>query len=330
MCSKVTEAKFSNWNEWSACSSQCGKGTKSRERISIQSHNDACYSTIIEKKECSTECEDLINWAENATATASSQLLKVYPAGRAIDGITTNNLLEKSCMHTAKDKKPWLRIDLGTLRLVEKVVIYNRADCCSERLNNMLIIVGNNADGTGNHICGGRDSMEDVKKTTISCCQTLIGRYVHVTIPGPQFLHVCEVEVLGKRLNNLAIHKSALMSSLLDSPYPASNAVDGNEGTLSHTKTEANPWWQVDLGKDSIVYKVEVKDYESNGNYAKRAVISVRDLQNVVRVCGNTGDFRNKVVVVCQTPLFGRYVKLQLHRTDPLLLREVRVWGRMK
>ncbi|XP_057307268.1 pentraxin fusion protein-like isoform X2 [Hydractinia symbiolongicarpus] len=272
-------------------------------------------------------CRDLINLAKNATATASSQFLKVYPAGRAIDGITTNNLLEKSCMHTAKDKKPWLRIDLGTLRLVEKVVIHNRADCCSERLNNLLITVGESANGTGNHICGGRDNMEDVKKTTISCCRTLIGRYVHLTIPGPQFLHVCEVEVLGKssEITNIALGKSASMSS--NAGYPAGNAVDGDENTFSHTNHEANPWWKVDLGKDSIVYKVEVKDYNNDGTYSKHAVISVLDTQNVARICGNTGDFRKEVTVVCQTPLLGRYVKLQLHRTDHLIMKEVRVWG---
>ena len=63
----------------------------------------------------------LVNLSLNKTVLASSQFLTAYPAGNAVDGITTNDLHEKSCMHTTKDKNPWIRIDLGIESRVEKV-----------------------------------------------------------------------------------------------------------------------------------------------------------------------------------------------------------------
>ena len=63
----------------------------------------------------------LVNLSLNKTVVASSQFLAAYPAGNAVDGITTNDLHENSCMHTGKDHNPWIRIDLGKESRVEKV-----------------------------------------------------------------------------------------------------------------------------------------------------------------------------------------------------------------
>ncbi|XP_057308169.1 uncharacterized protein LOC130646051 [Hydractinia symbiolongicarpus] len=127
---------------------------------------------------------------------------------------------------------------------------------------------------------------------------------------------------------HLAKHKPASMSSEYGSTWTAGRAVDGNIYTLSRSKREANPWWQVDLGKDSIVYKVDVRSQSINSIGAKYALITVQDSHNVAEICGYTGDFRIQVEVFCQPPLLGRYVKLQLHRTSDIIFREVLVWGR--
>lgn len=319
----VLDAKFSDWNGWSACSSFCGKGTKTRERVLKDDINGTCYSTIIEKRECQNNCRTLRNVALGKRATASSQFLNVYPAGMAIDGITRNSLNGKSCMHTAKDKKPWLRIDLKGNAVVEKVIIHNRADCCTERLNNLVIRIGNNATGVGNDVCGRQESMKNVEKLSVSCCNLLEGRYVHVTIPGPQFLHICEVEVMGNIISDLAYDKTAKQISTHSSPYVAGKALDRNTATYTHTTSTTKPWWRVDLGKNAYIRKVIVNGHS---NYAKNADVTVEDGSSK-HWCGDTGSVSSKVTVVCPKMLLGRYVRIQLRTTGHLLMYEVEVLG---
>ena len=45
----ILVAKFSEWNLWSACSVQGGKGWSTRERIAKM---DECYTELSERKEC--------------------------------------------------------------------------------------------------------------------------------------------------------------------------------------------------------------------------------------------------------------------------------------
>ena len=50
-------------------------------------------------------------------------------AGRAIDGNTDGTYSKKSVQHTGDgDKAPWWEVDLGSERLLEKVVLWNRTD----------------------------------------------------------------------------------------------------------------------------------------------------------------------------------------------------------
>lgn len=44
--------------------------------------------------------------------------------------------------------------------------------------------------------------MTDVLVAHMSCSERIEGRYIHLKIPGPQFLHVCEVEVMGYSKSN--------------------------------------------------------------------------------------------------------------------------------
>lgn len=55
--------------------------------------------------------------------------------------------------------------------------------------------------------------------------------------------------------------------------------------------------------------------------------MTVETEKQISQICGNAGTFRSLVEVTCQNPLLGRYVKIQLPRTDYLQLREVKVMG---
>ncbi|MFY7951915.1 MAG: DUF1553 domain-containing protein, partial [Armatimonadaceae bacterium] len=78
-------------------------------------------------------------------------------------------------------------------------------------------------------------------------------RFVRVTLPvANDFLMLAEVEVIGGGVNH-AKGKAATQSST-DYGGDARRAVDGNRdgnfgaNTVTHTRAENNPWWEVDLG----------------------------------------------------------------------------------
>lgn len=72
----------------------------------------------------------------------------------------------------------------------------------------------------------------------------------------------------GERIN-LALGKVATQSSNYNNGGVASKAVDGNTfaeynyqdqalNTVTHTESEFNPWWRVDLGSQSIVRQIKI------------------------------------------------------------------------
>jgi hypothetical protein len=80
----------------------------------------------------------VINLALRKPATQSSTYLyhSIDPvAGYAVDGNTDGYFLNKSTTHTKfEDDNPWWQVDLGSKKDIEQIIIYNRTDCCADRL----------------------------------------------------------------------------------------------------------------------------------------------------------------------------------------------------
>lgn len=86
-------------------------------------------------------------------------------------------------------------------------------------------------------------------------------RFIRVDLPGDgKILSLAEVEVFSGE-ENVAAGGKASQSSVGSNGTPE-RAIDGNtsgvyeENTVTHTATEANPWWEVDLGAARSVDKV--------------------------------------------------------------------------
>jgi mono/diheme cytochrome c family protein len=82
----------------------------------------------------------------------------------------------------------------------------------------------------------------------------LAARFVRVELPGPKrILSLAEVEVLTGGVNR-ALGRPVRQSSV-DFGGPPERAVDGEvdgrfeSGSTTHTRTEDDPWWEVDLGE---------------------------------------------------------------------------------
>ena len=66
-------------------------------------------------------------------------------ADKAIDGKTSGAFSEGSVSHTESGSYIWWELDLGADQEITKIVIYNRTDCCAERINPAHIMLRNNA-----------------------------------------------------------------------------------------------------------------------------------------------------------------------------------------
>lgn len=62
---------------------------------------------------------------------------------KAIDGN------DASYFHSIHEKRPWWVIDLGSERVIYHIMILTRQDCCSERLHDLEIRLGNNLEMNG-------------------------------------------------------------------------------------------------------------------------------------------------------------------------------------
>lgn len=97
------------------------------------------------------------------------------------------------------------------------------------------------------------------------------GRFVRVELPRKGTLSLTEVDVIsgGK---NIALSGTATQSSTANGGV-ASRAIDGNthgewgRGTTTHTEIdEANPWWEVDLGRVQPIEKIAIVNRNDPGS----------------------------------------------------------------
>tara|TARA_B100002019_G_scaffold119371_1_gene102484 strand:- start:2469 stop:5348 length:2880 start_codon:yes stop_codon:yes gene_type:complete len=79
------------------------------------------------------------NLALSSKASQSSQFGDAS-ADRAIDGNTDGSFGKKSVSHTNNETKPWLEIDLGAEKEIDRIKIYNRRDRLESRLKDFWVV----------------------------------------------------------------------------------------------------------------------------------------------------------------------------------------------
>ena len=117
-----------------------------------------------------------------------------------------------------------------------------------------------------------------------------VGRYVRVELPGEErILSLAEVQVF-RGAENLALGAKASQSSTAFAG-PAFYAVDGNTDgtfqdsmTVTHTATEADPWWELDLGAAQPIDRIVLFNRTDNRLHTRLngARVSVLDAEHHV------------------------------------------------
>ncbi|XP_071793021.1 uncharacterized protein [Asterias amurensis] len=263
-----------------------------------------------------------------------------YPAKRAADGFI-GKFVSPGFSHTGHDFDPWWRVDLVDTHCISKVVLFNRWDCCSDRLSNAVVRAGTSKCIHTNTRCGSAITAEQAKirggVLAVYCGPPLSARYVSVNIPGrKEYLQLREVEIYELDVNQCEsderdlsiIGKPTEQSSYYDYRYSPDKAADGNLDTnlspefiCTHTKEEDDPWWIVDLEDEHCISKVVLLNRgdccsERLTNAVVRAGTS-RNIQSNPQ-CGDVVSPAmatprgGTIELVCDPPLVARYISVDI------------------
>lgn len=257
-------------------------------------------------------------------------------AERAVDGRTDGVFSHGSCTHTAQDDNPWWRVDLGKTMNIQHLEVFNRADCCGERLVRFEVRIGDSGEWEKNPKCGTKWSVPQGKSIKIPCPE-LQGQYVFVVVRATMALNLCEVKVYASDNPgaNAARGMPASQSSTMRGGS-ADRAVDGHtntdysENSCTHTEYELKPWWKTDLGKAHTVASVQIWNRgDCCGSRLSDFEVRVGNSQGMwtsARKCGGRwaipqGEHKE---ISCGGQE-GRYVWVVLQNRNALSLCEVRV-----
>ena len=161
-----------------------------------------CYADILDdwKDQDNVSSQPLgteINVALGKVTTQSSMSWCLYNrennAGTAVDGNTSGNYGAFQVTNTGQEATPWWRVDLGVMYPVDSVRVWNRTDCCADRLTNFdvkLSMDGQTWPDISN--LGGQCGRPSVFKYTAKNA-----RFVRVQLRGTNFLNLAEVEVFA-------------------------------------------------------------------------------------------------------------------------------------
>jgi hypothetical protein len=134
-------------------------------------------------------------------ATASSEAFGGL-ASRAVDGDTNGAYFNNSLSHTDLATHNWWQVDLGASAPIGTVNVWNRTDCCPERLDDFWVFVSDTPFDVSlppeqqavkpgvwsSHRTGSAPAVTTLKPA-------VPGRYVMVQLAGTNYLALAEVQV---------------------------------------------------------------------------------------------------------------------------------------
>lgn len=302
------------------------------------------------------EQEELTNVALNKPVMQSSTRYEGVPE-RAVDGNTDGLWSNGSVTHTYSNLNAWWQVDLGQIFDISTVEIWNRTNiCCMSRLSNYYLFASDDPFESAelNPTLNQSGIWYVFKSNYPNPSEVLTinrtARYIRIQIQGTAELNLAEVFVNGTSIPNqpevinLAYHKSATQSSTLYGGVPG-RAVDGNtdgswsNGSVTHTKLDANAWWEVDLGD---VYNINTIALWNRTNsccmarlsdfnvFASSEPFESKDLNTTLNQSGIWHIFQNNYPDPADTFIVNRaarYVRVQSAGTIQLNIAEVIVLG---
>ena len=135
----------------------------------------------------------------NKPATLSNFWKSTRLATNAFDGKLNQNI-NSPCAHTDFAEINWIQVDLEATFVISRVEIYNRIDCCWDRLYNVTIDVSFSDDMSNKQQCTSFLLITTESQIeSFNCKDSTMGRYVRITQRHnkPEEFHLCEIQVFG-------------------------------------------------------------------------------------------------------------------------------------
>jgi len=129
-------------------------------------------------------------------------------AQNAIDGNTDGDVYDGSVTHTNFDTNAWWQVQLTQLYDIESIVLWNRTDCCSDRLSNFMVSVydGTTVVWSADFYTGGGYPDPSL---SITLPAGTVGDEVRVSLNGTNYLSLAEVQVFS---NGTAVPEPGTMA----------------------------------------------------------------------------------------------------------------------
>ena len=99
-------------------------------------------------------------------------------------------------MNTNAGPDEYWQVTLDDVYIIDHIKLWNRMDCCSHRLSLTDIQVIHNGQ---TELCVNTGDMEGIETKTFKCTETRMGNIVRISRTTDDALHLCEVEVYGRR-----------------------------------------------------------------------------------------------------------------------------------
>ncbi|MEM6802910.1 MAG: PQQ-dependent sugar dehydrogenase, partial [Bacteroidota bacterium] len=126
-----------------------------------------------------------------------------FDANNALDGNTTGDDAANTITHTNNELHAWWEVDLGAVYSLSGINLWNRVDCCSDRLSNFYVISSPLPFSSQN--LNATLAQSGVTSTLFSGTagvETFVdinadARYIRVQLVGTGILTIAEAEVMG-------------------------------------------------------------------------------------------------------------------------------------
>lgn len=330
--------------EKAAIGSNLSKGKFTFLEQAFQGHDDVWTLKNIPER------QKLRNWFWNVVGNTNifgSNVAKNKPASqsatayggsanKAVDGNTNGKFSAGSVTHTDARWRPSWGLDLQSNQTVSMIKIYNRSDCCKNRLKGARLVVKTSSNQWRTI---GYLTEDLVQYFTVDNIQI---RKVIVQLAGWGYLSLAEVEVLtpsssnggggnNNSVTNIAKGKPAIQSATSYGGV-ASRAVDGNTngnyngGSVTHTDHRWRPSWSVDLLNDYRITEVKVHNRtDCCSERLKGASVILKTASKQFIIIGTLNGNGTQTIPV--NNIEARNVIIQLPSSGILSLAEVEVFG---
>lgn len=269
----------------------------------------------------------------------------------AVDCSTEGNFTHHyTATHTGKKTNPWWEVDLGAMYNISKItVLIPITEFISiKSIGGYWIKVLNENEQVVWSRCSN-DKPGYTKKGYVFPYEeypimhsSVKGCKVRIEVYGNNVdLSLAEVEVYSPNNGNIALQKIATQSATYDGaiasyavdgrPNPKIAEVDNYDGnfdpkiTVTRTKFEDKPWWQIDLRSNNYIDAIEIFNQENDKENLHDYTVSILDENSKIIWQCLQESYPNPKVKLNVPRVCGRYVKIQLNRLGYLSLAQVKV-----